>query len=46
MLDMLIDRSATVSLLILLGHLEPSWFGYYLAMALIDIVSHLYQMYS
>ena len=46
MLDMLIDRSATVSLLIMLSRLYPTWFGYFLAMALIDIVSHWYQMYS
>ncbi len=46
MLDMLIDRCATVSLLILLGYIDTAWFGYYLSMALIDIVSHWYQMYS
>jgi hypothetical protein len=43
---MLIDRSATVSLLIMLSRLYPAWFGYFLGMALIDIVSHWYQMYS
>jgi len=46
MLDMMTDRCATVSLLITLGHLIPEWFPYFVAMALIDITSHWYQMYS
>eukprot|EP00826_Nyctotherus_ovalis_P060580 TRINITY_DN8517_c0_g1_i5.p1 TRINITY_DN8517_c0_g1~~TRINITY_DN8517_c0_g1_i5.p1 ORF type:complete len:212 (-),score=16.87 TRINITY_DN8517_c0_g1_i5:146-781(-) len=46
MLDMIVDRMATISLMMSLGSIYPHLYFYFLLMALIDMVSHWYQMYS
>lgn len=46
MLDMILDRMATVSLLMHLAFLYSAWHFYFFLMALLDMVSHWYQMYS
>lgn len=45
-LDMLVDRVAKNALLLILGHLQPAWFVYYMGMAFLDLVSHWCQMYA
>lgn len=45
-LDMLTDRMSTAGLLMLLSHLYPAYFGFFLLLLALDVTSHWMQMYS
>jgi hypothetical protein len=46
MFDMIVDRCCTITLLIILAFRYPQYKAYFISMALLDFVSHWYQMYS
>jgi len=46
MLDQLTDRMSTLSLLVVLSHFYPDWWGVFTLLIVLDITAHWMQMYS
>ncbi|MHB9147476.1 MAG: CDP-alcohol phosphatidyltransferase family protein [Candidatus Amoebophilus sp.] len=46
MLDMMIDRSSTTALLIILSNFYPAYIQYFIVIILLDVISHFTYIYS